>query len=225
MGVRRFELTRSSAAVKRAFDLLGASLGLLAISPLIIVIAIAIKLDGRGPVFFRQPRVGRHGKHFNMLKFRTMVPGADATEELLARPQRSQGGAVQDRRRPPGDARWRVPAQKRSGRASPAPEHRQREDEPRWTAPARGRRGPVCRGVAPSAPGAEAGDDGALADPRTCACPAAGDGGDRLLVRSELVALGRHQDHAAHGSARHRTARTLRCLDELAVATGGHSAS
>jgi exopolysaccharide biosynthesis polyprenyl glycosylphosphotransferase len=83
MGVRRFDLTRSSAAFKRAFDLLGASLGLLAISPLLIVIAIAIKLDSRGPVFFRQLRVGRHGHRFQMLKFRTMVPEAEAMKESL----------------------------------------------------------------------------------------------------------------------------------------------
>jgi len=43
--------------------------------------AIAVKLDSRGPVFFRQPRVGRHGRHFNMLKFRTMVPNADAMKD------------------------------------------------------------------------------------------------------------------------------------------------
>ena len=92
MGLRRFELTRSSAAVKRAFDLLGASLGLLAISPLMIVIAVAIKLDGSGPLFFRQPRVGRHGKHFNMLKFRTMVPGADALKNSLRDRNEAQEG-------------------------------------------------------------------------------------------------------------------------------------
>ena len=83
MGVRRFDLTRSSAAFKRAFDLFGASLGLLAISPLLLVIAIAIKLDSRGPVFFRQLRVGRHGQRFHMLKFRTMVPDAEAMKEAL----------------------------------------------------------------------------------------------------------------------------------------------
>jgi exopolysaccharide biosynthesis polyprenyl glycosylphosphotransferase len=83
MGVRRFDLTRSSAAFKRAFDLLGASLGLIAISPLLLVIAIATKLDSRGPVFFRQLRVGRHGQRFHMLKFRTMVDGADAMKESL----------------------------------------------------------------------------------------------------------------------------------------------
>jgi lipopolysaccharide/colanic/teichoic acid biosynthesis glycosyltransferase len=83
MGVRRFDLTRSSAHFKRAFDLFGAALGLLAISPLMIAIAIAIKLDSRGPVFFRQLRVGRHGRRFQMLKFRTMVPEAEALKESL----------------------------------------------------------------------------------------------------------------------------------------------
>jgi len=92
MGVRRFDLTRSSAAFKRAFDLLGASIGLLAISPILIVIAIAIKLDGRGPVFFRQLRVGRHGHRFQMMKFRTMVDGADAMKEsLLHRNEAKEG--------------------------------------------------------------------------------------------------------------------------------------
>lgn len=83
MGVRRFDLTRSSDGVKRAFDLLGASLGLLAISPLMLTFALLIKLDGRGPVFFRQLRVGRHGRRFHMLKFRTMVPDADSLKESL----------------------------------------------------------------------------------------------------------------------------------------------
>lgn len=83
MGVRRFELTRSSAAFKRAFDLLGASLGLVAVLPLMVVIAIAVKLDSRGPVFFGQQRVGRHGQRFRMLKFRTMIPEAEAMKESL----------------------------------------------------------------------------------------------------------------------------------------------
>ncbi len=83
MGVRRFDLTRSSAKLKRGFDLLGASLGLLAFSPLMIAIAAAIKLDSRGPVFFRQTRVGRDGRRFRMIKFRTMVNGADSMKEAL----------------------------------------------------------------------------------------------------------------------------------------------
>jgi exopolysaccharide biosynthesis polyprenyl glycosylphosphotransferase len=92
MGVRRFDLTRSSAGVKRAFDLVGASLGLLAISPLMIAFAIAIKLDSRGPVFFRQLRVGRHGRRFEMLKFRTMIPDADSLKDSLRDLNEAQEG-------------------------------------------------------------------------------------------------------------------------------------
>jgi exopolysaccharide biosynthesis polyprenyl glycosylphosphotransferase len=83
MGVRRFDLSRSSAVVKRAFDLLGASLGLLAAAPLMAIIAVAIKLDNPGPVFFRQWRVGQHGKRFYVLKFRTMVPNAESLKDSL----------------------------------------------------------------------------------------------------------------------------------------------
>ena len=61
---------------KRVFDLLGASLALLLLSPLMLAIAVAIKLDSRGPVFFRQQRVGRHGVPFCIHKFRTMVADA-----------------------------------------------------------------------------------------------------------------------------------------------------
>jgi exopolysaccharide biosynthesis polyprenyl glycosylphosphotransferase len=92
MGVRRFELTRSSRGVKRAFDLLGASLGLLAVSPLLGAIAVAIKLDSRGPVFFRQLRVGQHGERFQMLKFRTMVPDAEAQKDGLRHRNEAQDG-------------------------------------------------------------------------------------------------------------------------------------
>ncbi len=92
MGVRRFDLSRSSAALKRSFDLLGASLGLLAISPLMIGCAVAIKLDSRGPVFFRQLRVGRHGRRFYMLKFRTMVPEAEELKDSLRDRNEAQEG-------------------------------------------------------------------------------------------------------------------------------------
>jgi len=92
MGVRSFYLTRSSKALKRSLDLLGASIGLLVISPLLIAIALLIKLDTRGPVLFRQLRVGRHGRRFYMLKFRTMVPDADAMKESLRDRNEAQEG-------------------------------------------------------------------------------------------------------------------------------------
>ena len=86
LGVRRFGLSRSSALIKRAMDLLGASIGLIAVAPIMAAIAIAIKLDSRGPVFFRQTRMGRDGRPFEMLKFRSMVRDADAMRsDLVAR--------------------------------------------------------------------------------------------------------------------------------------------
>ncbi len=92
MGVRRFELTRSSAAVKRTFDVIGAAIGLAAISPLMALIALAIKLDSKGSVFFRQLRVGQDGERFHMLKFRTMVADADQMKDSLRDLNEAQDG-------------------------------------------------------------------------------------------------------------------------------------
>ncbi|MGD0454564.1 MAG: sugar transferase [Solirubrobacteraceae bacterium] len=83
MAVRRFELARSSVVIKRSFDLVCASLGLLAVSPLLIAVMVAIKLDSHGSIFFRQLRVGRHGKRFHIVKFRTMVPDAEVLKDSL----------------------------------------------------------------------------------------------------------------------------------------------
>ena len=62
---------------KRRFDIVASAAGLVALLPLLLLIALAVKLDSRGPVFFRQLRVGRHGKPFRIHKFRTMVEGAE----------------------------------------------------------------------------------------------------------------------------------------------------
>jgi lipopolysaccharide/colanic/teichoic acid biosynthesis glycosyltransferase len=63
-------------ALKRAFDIVGAVLGLVVLLPLGVVIAIAIKVDSPGPVFFLQERVGRGGRPFRIFKFRSMGVGA-----------------------------------------------------------------------------------------------------------------------------------------------------
>jgi exopolysaccharide biosynthesis polyprenyl glycosylphosphotransferase len=71
---------------KRTFDLVLASLALLVAAPIIAVAMVAIRLDTRGPVLFRQVRVGRNGRPFQVLKLRTMVVDAEERrEELLAR--------------------------------------------------------------------------------------------------------------------------------------------
>jgi len=84
LGVRRFGLSRSSRLTKRLLDLTLSSIGLVLISPLVAIIAGAIKLDSPGPLFFRQSRVGRDGELFEIVKFRSMVDGADAQRESLA---------------------------------------------------------------------------------------------------------------------------------------------
>ena len=63
--------------MNRALDVVGASLGLALTSPALALAAIAIKLDDGGPVFYRQGRVGRDGREFELLKLRTMVVGAE----------------------------------------------------------------------------------------------------------------------------------------------------
>jgi len=80
---RPLGLSQPARLLKRVFDLLGASLLLILGAPLLLVIAVAIRLEGPGPVFFRQTRVGRDGRPFRIVKFRTMVVGADALKESL----------------------------------------------------------------------------------------------------------------------------------------------
>jgi exopolysaccharide biosynthesis polyprenyl glycosylphosphotransferase len=91
LGVRRFGLTRSSWVCKRALDLSGTAIGLVLLAPVIPVIALAIKLDSRGPVLFRQQRVGRGGCVFDMVKFRTMVDGADRRKAMLRERNEAEG--------------------------------------------------------------------------------------------------------------------------------------
>jgi exopolysaccharide biosynthesis polyprenyl glycosylphosphotransferase len=76
-------LGRSSRAIKRGMDVVGSLVLLLASAPLLAATACAIKLDSPGPVFFRQQRVGRGGRRFFVLKFRTMVDDADQMVDRL----------------------------------------------------------------------------------------------------------------------------------------------
>ena len=69
---------------KRLVDVAASALVLVLLSPFILVIAILVKLQDRGPVFFRQTRIGLHGRPFKMIKFRTMVPNAEAQLDELA---------------------------------------------------------------------------------------------------------------------------------------------
>lgn len=77
------ELRLWARLLKRAFDLVGAILMLALFAPLMVLVALLIRLEDRGPVLFRQARVGRNGRQFEIFKFRTMVEGADALKDDL----------------------------------------------------------------------------------------------------------------------------------------------
>ena len=66
-------------AVKRFLDVTASFLGLVLLSPLLLAVSILIKIDSRGPVIFRQKRIGRNGKVFEIYKFRSMCVGAEKT--------------------------------------------------------------------------------------------------------------------------------------------------
>lgn len=63
--------------MKRLFDIIASAIGLIVLSPLFLVLAVWIKVDSKGPVFYRQTRVGWHNKDFRIFKFRSMRVGAD----------------------------------------------------------------------------------------------------------------------------------------------------
>jgi len=64
--------------MKRLFDVLSSTMGLVVLAPLLAAVALAIKMESRGPVFYRGVRAGRYGKPFRIFKFRTMVMNAEA---------------------------------------------------------------------------------------------------------------------------------------------------
>ena len=66
------EKKKTSLVIKRAMDIVGSGMALLAFSPIFLVLALLVKVSSKGPVFFRQSRVSQYGKHFTFLKFRSM---------------------------------------------------------------------------------------------------------------------------------------------------------
>lgn len=63
--------------IKRVFDIISSFLGLIILSPMLLIVSLAIKIDSKGPVFFKQKRVGKNNKVFEIYKFRTMVTDAE----------------------------------------------------------------------------------------------------------------------------------------------------
>jgi exopolysaccharide biosynthesis polyprenyl glycosylphosphotransferase len=80
-------------AIKRVIDILASATALLLLSPLMIVVALIVKFTSRGPILFKQLRVGRNARPFNMLKFRSMIANAEELKAKLMQ-QNEQSGPV-----------------------------------------------------------------------------------------------------------------------------------
>ena len=91
LGIHRSQLNRSSHLLKRSLDVAAAATGLLILALVLAVIALLIRLDSPGSVLYRQKRIGREGREFDMLKFRSMVDGADAQKAELAALNETEG--------------------------------------------------------------------------------------------------------------------------------------
>jgi exopolysaccharide biosynthesis polyprenyl glycosylphosphotransferase len=91
---------RMQIAFKKAIDWIGAMVGLIVSSPVMLITALIIKLEDGGPVLFRQTRSGHNGRPFTMLKFRTMIPDADKLKDTLAEQNEMDGPVFKIRNDP-----------------------------------------------------------------------------------------------------------------------------
>src|SRR3954447_15141752 len=92
LGLPSYGLSRSSQLLKRAMDVAVSLVALVALAPLLLVVAVAVKLSSPGSVLFRQTRIGRSGREFQMLKFRSMVDGAEHQKPELIDYNEAEGG-------------------------------------------------------------------------------------------------------------------------------------
>jgi lipopolysaccharide/colanic/teichoic acid biosynthesis glycosyltransferase len=91
LGVRQEGLSRSSSLLKRGFDLAVAGAVVTLLAPVLMASAVAIRLGSPGSILFRQRRIGRNGHEFEMLKFRTMVAGAEDQRDGLLELNETEG--------------------------------------------------------------------------------------------------------------------------------------
>ncbi len=95
-----FEPKLQQRALKRLFDIVSSAVALWLLLPLFLVVALLVKVTSRGPAFFKQQRVGLHGRRFNMLKFRSMVANAEELKAALAKHNEQTGPVFKMRQDP-----------------------------------------------------------------------------------------------------------------------------
>lgn len=91
IGIKKVEFAHWDQIIKRTFDLFMSLIAILFLSPLFILISILIKIDSKGSVFFKQKRIGRGGKSFFFIKFRSMVKDAEMKREVLSDANETNG--------------------------------------------------------------------------------------------------------------------------------------
>ena len=102
-GYAHFTTVRATplgTSLKRIFDIVASATALVVLSPLLLGVAVLVKLTSRGPILFRQERVGLHGRRFHMLKFRSMVENAEALKAALLAANERSGPAFKIKRDP-----------------------------------------------------------------------------------------------------------------------------
>ena len=197
-----FTTTPSNPAqlvVKRAIDL-AVSLCLFVLTlPIQVLAVIAIKLTSQGPVFFRQVRCGLNGRHFTLLKFRTMDAGAEQRLTEVSHLNEMTGARLQDVAGPAFDVRRAHPAAPVDRRAASAVERDPGRHEPRRTAPAPSRGSLAIPALAAPPPEHEPGADVPLAGLRAQRSGFRPVDGSGSQVHRHLVADARPEDPAEDG--------------------------
>ena len=198
-GVPLFELrppafAGTDFAVKRSFDIVVSSVLIVVGLPIWLLIAAAIKLTSRGPVFYRDPRIGLGEREFGMLKFRTMVADAPARQRELERANEAGGALFKIRDDPRVTTIGRLLRRFSIDEIPQVLNVLHGRDEPRRPAAAAGARLRAARGLAPPALPRAARDDRPVADLRTLEPHLRRPRPPRLLLPRELVDLARHLD-------------------------------
>ncbi len=222
---RTWETSRSTVFLKRSVDAAVAAAGLVLLAPLLVLIALVIRLDSRGPSLFRQQRAGLHREPFRIMKFRTMDRDAEARlGEVVAIDELPE--PMYKLRRDP-----RVTRVGRFLRRTSLDELPQlvnvaaRRDEPRGTAS----RAAPARGALRRRPGLPlrrpAGNDRTDASPRARRSHLSGVGGTRARVHRELLAPKGRRHHASDGRGRHPGPRRILSVDPATAAPSSRNAA
>ena len=192
---------------KRVFDIALSVFALVLVGPILLVAAIAIKLDSRGPVFFAQERVGRDGRSFRMVKLRTMVADADARKADLADQNEADGPMFKMAERPAHHQGRGDPAQALDRRDPPVRQRAARRDERRRSPSRPRRRGRAVDRGRPRPPAGPARHHRHVAGVGTIGHHVRRVQAARPLLRRQLVARPRS---AHRGQDVHRRARQTR---------------